>query len=163
MTKPDLSGVRALVVEDNTLQRRILIRMLEALKASEVRQAADGSEALGMLEDFTPDVIVTNSRMQPVGGLEFARRVRASEQRPFQTVPIIMVSATDELTAVEAARNAGINAFLAKPVLIETLREQILNLIENPPPFVRSAAYIGPERRLSDLPFPGPDRRRADA
>lgn len=162
MPPANLSDVRVLVVEDNPFQRRILIRLLEALRVGEIRQAQDGAEALAILEDYTPDVILTNCRMQPVGGLEFARRVRASEQRAFQTVPIIMLSAEEELSQVELARSAGINDFLFKPVPPESLRERILQLIENPPPFVRSAAYVGPERRTSELPFSGPDRRRAD-
>ena len=163
MTQRDLSGVRVLVVEDNVFQRRILIKLLETLEADDVRQAGDGTEALAVLEGFLPDIILTNCQMQPMGGLEFARRVRTSEQRPFQTVPIIMLSAEDELTQAQMARNAGINAFLTKPISPERLCEGILQLIENPPPFVRSATYVGPERRISRAPFFGPNRRRADA
>jgi two-component system, chemotaxis family, chemotaxis protein CheY len=162
MTQADLSDVRVLVVEDNAFQRRILIRLLTTLKAGEVQQAADGAEALAMLEHFLPDIILTNSQMQPMGGLEFARRVRASEQRPFQTVPIIMLSAEDALSEAPVARSAGINAFLSKPVSPDVLGEQILNMIANPPPFVRSPAYVGPERRLSNDPYSGPERRRAE-
>ena len=116
MTQKEFSDVRVLVVEDNAFQRRILIKILESFKTKEVRQAGDGAEALALLEDFTPDVILTNCRMEPVGGLEFARRVRASDQRPFQTVPIIRLSAEDELSQVQIARSAGINAYLIKPV-----------------------------------------------
>lgn len=162
VTQKNLSDVRVLVVEDNAFQRRILIKVLETLQVGEVRQAGDGAEALAILESFLPDVILTNCRMQPVPGLEFARRVRASDQRPFQSVPIIMLSAENELSQAQTARSAGINAFLIKPVAPETLREQILQLINNPPPFVRSAAYVGPDRRTSELPFSGQDRRRAD-
>jgi CheY-like chemotaxis protein len=162
MTQADLSDVHVLVVEDNAFQRRILIRLLTTLKAGEVQQAADGAEALAMLEHFLPDIILTNSQMRPMGGLEFARRVRASEQRPFQTVPIIMLSAEDAVSAAPIARSAGINAFVSKPVSPEVLGEQILNMIANPPPFVRSPTYIGPDRRLSRDFYSGPERRRAE-
>lgn len=162
MTRADLSDIRVLVLEDNSLQRRILVKILETLGASDVRQAGDGIEALAILEGFLPDIILTNCRMQPMGGLEFARRLRAADDQPYQTVPIIMLSAESEAAQAELARNAGINAFLIKPVLSAALREQILRLIENPGPFVRSSAYTGPERRLSTDPYVGPERRRAE-
>jgi CheY-like chemotaxis protein len=98
--------------------------------------------------------------MQPMDGITFVRRVRASEQRPFQTVPIIMLSVNDELNLKQTARGAGINAFLLKPVSPNTLCQCILQLTRNPTPFVRSAEYIGPDRRAADVPFSGPDRRR---
>jgi two-component system, chemotaxis family, chemotaxis protein CheY len=160
MTQTDLSAIRILVVEDNLLQRRILTRILQAANAKEIRQAADGSEALVILETFLPDVILTNRQMQPVDGITFARRVRASEQRPFQTVPIIMLSLNDALNLKQIARNAGINAFLLKPVSPDTLCQCILQLTRNPAPFVRSADYVGPDRRFADVPFSGADRRR---
>jgi CheY-like chemotaxis protein len=161
MTQTDLSAFRILVVEDNLLQRRILTRILQSANAKEVRQAADGGEALAILETFLPDVILTNRQMQSMDGITFARRVRAAEQRPFQTVPIIMLSLNDELNLKPIARNAGINAFLVKPVSPDALCQCILQITRHPTPFVRSAEYIGPDRRLADLPFSGPDRRRA--
>lgn len=160
MTQTDLSAIRILVVEDNLLQRRILTRILQAANAKEIRQAADGSEALGILESFLPDVILTNRQMQPMDGIAFARRLRALEQQPFQTVPIIMLSLNDELNLKQTAHNAGINAFLLKPVSPDALCQCILQLTRNPAPFVRSAGYVGPDRRFADVPFSGPDRRR---
>jgi two-component system, chemotaxis family, chemotaxis protein CheY len=160
MTQTDLSAIRILVVEDNLLQRRILTRILQAANAREVRQAADGGEALAILETFLPDVILTNRQMQPMDGITFARNVRASEQRPFQAVPIIMLSLNDELNLKKIARSVGINAFLIKPVSPDALCQCILQLTRNPLPFVRSPDYIGPDRRRADVPFSGPDRRR---
>jgi CheY-like chemotaxis protein len=159
MTQTDLSAIRVLVVEDNLLQRRILTRVLQAANAKEVRQAADGSEALAILETFLPDVILTNRQMQPTDGITFARRVRASEQRPFQAVPIIMLSLNDELNLKQIAHSVGINAFLMKPVSPDTLCQCILQLTRNPSPFVRSADYVGPDHRRADMPFSGPGRR----
>jgi CheY-like chemotaxis protein len=136
-----------------------LTRILQSANATEVRQAADGGEALAILETFLPDVILTNRQMQPMDGITFARRVRAAEQRPFQSVPIIMLSLNDELNLKPIARNAGINAFLLKPVSPNTLCQCILQLTRNPSPFVRSADYVGPDHRRADMPFSGPGRR----
>jgi two-component system, chemotaxis family, chemotaxis protein CheY len=162
MTHPDLAGLRVLVVEDNPLQRRILIKILETLRAQEVRQAADGTEALTILTSFLPDIILTNWQMRPMAGLELARRVRASERQPFQTVPIIMLSANDDHAQAGRARDAGINAFMTKPVSPLQLGAKVIEVIANPRPFIRSATYIGPDRRFRDVPFSGSDRRRAD-
>lgn len=162
MIHTDLAGLRVLVVEDNPLQRRILIKILETLRAQEVRQAADGSEALAILSSFLPDIILTNWQMRPMAGLEFARRVRASERQPFQIVPIIMLSANGDHGQAGRARDAGINAFITKPVSPLQLGAKVVEVIANPRPFIRSATYVGPDRRFRDVAFSGSDRRRTD-
>jgi DNA-binding NarL/FixJ family response regulator len=73
-----------------------------------------------------------------------------------------MLSLNDEPNLQQTARNAGINAFLLKPVSPDALCQRILQLTRNPTPFVRSATYIGPERRVSTDPYFGPERRHAE-
>lgn len=162
MSKSDLAEVHVLVVEDNLFQRKLLVRILEGLGVGAVMQAADGEEALHIMASFVPDIIITDSRMQPVDGLEFARRVRRAEGESYQKVPMIMVSVEGTCEEVNAARDAGIEDFLVKPVRPEVFRERILHLISHPRPFVRCRTYVGPDRRMRQEWIPNSERRHVE-
>lgn len=160
MTDTDFSTLRILLVEDNDFQRKIMVKILETLGAREVVQASNGADALTVLASFTPDIVLTDSRMEPMDGLEMARQIRSSEGDAFQTVPMIMISVEGHPDEVRAARDAGIEDFLVKPVRPEILRDRIRHLLRNPRPFIRCEAYIGPDRRVRQHPPPPMERRQ---
>ena len=66
---------RLLIVEDDQAQRELLAGFFRELGA-DVLEAGDGAEALGMLEQQAPDVVVTDMRMPGIDGAELMRRVR---------------------------------------------------------------------------------------
>jgi response regulator RpfG family c-di-GMP phosphodiesterase len=71
-----------------------------------------------------------------------------------------MVTGHAERPLLERARDAGVHEFLAKPVSASMLYARLQRVIENPPPFVRSDTYFGPDRRRRAVAFTGPDRRK---
>jgi FixJ family two-component response regulator len=88
--------------------------------------------------------------------------VRTNEGSPNCYLPIIMLTGHAERSAVETARDAGVNEFLTKPVSAEKLYSKIHTLIETPRVFVRSGDYFGPDRRRRQNPkYKGPERRKA--
>ena len=60
---------------------------------------------------------------------------------------------------MEAAREAGVTEFLAKPISVKALSERLTLMIDNPSRFVRTATYFGPDRRRKDV---GPPKGMAD-
>jgi DNA-binding response OmpR family regulator len=64
---------------------------------------------------------------------------------------------------VHAARDAGVNEFLAKPVSSKSIMARVISVIENPRPFVRTKAYFGPCRRRRRVDYHGPERRVEDS
>jgi PAS domain S-box-containing protein len=94
------SRPRILVVEDSADMRRVLRDLLEEL-ASELRMAEHGQEALTVLREFMPDVIITDLLMPVMDGLTFLEILRGTAR--FQHVPVIVVTAK-ELTADEQER-----------------------------------------------------------
>ena len=108
-------------------------------------------------------MILTDLSMKPVDGIAFTREVRLSHDSPNPYVPIMMITGHTERQKVEAARDAGITEFLAKPVTAQGLFLRIAEIVERPRPFVRCAEYFGPDRRRrADERYPGPWRRHED-
>ena len=109
-----LKNVKFLIVDDNAFMRAIIRQALAALHADQVREAADGEEALRLMETYVPDIVILDWEMKPMDGLEFTVRVRLSKDSPNVFTPIIMVSGHFERRRVVAARNAGVNEFVVQ-------------------------------------------------
>lgn len=155
--------LKALVVEDNAHMRTLLRALLAALGLNEVHEAADGGQALALLERVEPDFVLTDLSMKPVDGIAFTLDVRNSPRSPNPFVPIIMVTGHTERARVLAARDAGVTELLAKPITARNLFLRIATIVERPRPFVRSPLYFGPDRRRhNDAFYNGPWRREED-
>ncbi len=101
--------------------------------------------------------------MKPVDGLEFVREVRTSEKSSNPFVPIIMITGHTEKHRVEAARDAGVTEFIAKPITAQSLFTRIAEIVERPRAFVRAETYFGPDRRRRTPDnYAGPWRRHDD-
>jgi CheY-like chemotaxis protein len=147
-----------LVVDHNEFMRSLIKREVKPY-AREIRDAANGAEALRILRGYFPDVVFVDWEMEQVDGLEFVKRVRDPKESPNPFVRIIMVSAVAERQRVLAAWGAGIDEFLVKPVSAVDLLGRIRKVTETPRPFIRVDTYCGPDRRRPRLPYDGPERR----
>ena len=157
--RPDLSRLRLLVVDDNAYVRRTVRALLHGFGVREVVEAADGAEALEEAVTHGPDVIVADWVMPILDGIELTRLLRAEHADPF--VAIIMLSAHAERHRVEAARAAGVDAYLVKPISGKALHERILH-VAGPRAFARTPGYFGPCRRGEAGLDPREAERRAE-
>lgn len=155
LSRNDLSF---LIVDGSEFMRSLIKRGVKA-HARQIREAANGAEALRIMEAFTPDIVFIDWEMEKLDGLEFVKRIRDPKASPNPFVRIIMVSAVAERQRVLAAWGAGIDEFLVKPVSAVDLLGRVRKVIENPRPFVRVETYCGPDRRRPRLPYDGPERR----
>ncbi len=156
-----LEDVKFLIVDDNAFMRNIIRRVLSALHAEQVREASDGEDALQIMQTFVPDIIILDWEMKPMDGLEFTRKVRLSRDSLKVFMPIIMVSGHSERGRIVAAREAGVNEFVVKPISAKSLFDRIQTVIEMPRPFVRLKNYFGPDRRRKTVDRGGEERRVA--
>ena len=147
-----------LIVDGSEFMRSLIKRGVKA-HAREIREAANGAEALRIMRAYCPDIVLVDWEMNPVDGLEFVKRVRDPKKSPFPFARIIMISAVAERQRVLDAWGAGIDEFLIKPVSATDLLGRVRKVIDNPRPFIRVATYCGPDRRRPRLPYDGPDRR----
>lgn len=161
LTGYDLSRLNLLVVDDNKYMILLIKTLLHSIRVKNVREASDGAEAFMELRKFPADMVVCDLQMQPLDGIEFTRLVRTAKDSPNQYVPIIMLTGHTEERFVKEARDAGVNEFLSKPLSAAGLYSRIIEIIDNPRPFVRTPTYFGPDRRRKQVPFRGADRRKA--
>lgn len=124
-----VEGIRALVVEDNELNRDIATFMLEN-HGIEVTPAVDGQEAVEIFEKSAPcyfGVIYMDIMMPRMNGLDATRAIRAMKRRDAHVIPIIAMSANAFADDIINGRLAGMDRHLAKPVdedrMIRALRE----------------------------------------
>jgi CheY-like chemotaxis protein len=159
----DLSRLRALVAEDNEHMRVLLRALLAAVEIRNIRDFRNGEEALAAMRTFEPDFVITDLSMAKMDGIAFTRAVRARPARKLNTVPILMITGHTQKNRIEAARDAGINELLVKPVAPAALYQRIDEIILRPRAFVRSPSYYGPDRRRQAKPdYRGPWRRESD-
>lgn len=163
MSGLSLDHLKALVVEDNAHMRILLRSLLLALGVKRVYESTDGASGFEELREKRPDFVLTDLSMKPVDGIEFTRRVRLGNDSPNPYVPIVMVTGHTERQRVEAARDAGVTEFLAKPITTQSLLHRLAEIVERPRPFVRCGTYFGPDRRRHRAEnYAGPWRRHED-
>jgi len=119
--------VRILVVDDERAVRESLRRALE-LEGYEIDLAADGREALSRLTengDVQPDAVILDVLMPGVDGLEVCRRLR----RGGNMVPVLMLTARDEIENRVAGLDAGADDYVTKPFALEELVARVRALL----------------------------------
>ena len=163
MAETGFETLKALIVEDNGHMRALLKALLNSAGIKDIAEANNGKTALVALRDHKSDLVLTDLAMKPMDGLEFTRRVRTDPQSPNPFVPIIMITGHTEKYRVQAARDAGVTEFLAKPITAHHLFARITEIVERPRAFVRCNNYFGPDRRRH-VPedYAGPWRRQDD-
>ena len=113
---------RVLVVDDNSVNRKILARQLELAGAS-TDAASGGEEALELWRKGRYDLVLADLQMPTMDGFELARRIRASEleeRRP--RTPILAVTASTLEGEEQKSRLVGMDGFITKPIGIEQLK-----------------------------------------
>ena len=132
-------GPRVLVVDDDPQLRGALSRALE-LDGYDVSTASNGVKALDAISAERPDVMVLDVMMPYVGGLDVCRTLRERKDR----LPILVLTARDEVGDRVAGLDAGADDYLTKPFALEELRARLRALLR------RSAAEEADEtERLS--------------
>ncbi|HZS06575.1 MAG TPA: response regulator [Blastocatellia bacterium] len=114
-----------LIVEDHQSSRGFL-RTLFRLEGYDVIEAGDGEEALTLLSQRRPDLIITDLMMPGMSGLEFIRRVRA--QPGFSDIPVVVTSAIARASLVATA-GQRVESYLRKPLDTDSLVSEVKRLL----------------------------------
>lgn len=122
---------RILVAEDDQTNRLVIRKILEKL-GHEVETAENGVEALEQLRSYRADLCLVDIEMPRLDGIEVARRFRKDpgSANPAD-LPIIALTAYASLEYERLSEEAGINAFLPKPVNMERLTEVIESCMQD--------------------------------
>ncbi|MEZ5996343.1 MAG: response regulator [Hyphomonadaceae bacterium] len=157
-----LDDLRVLIVDDN-VHMRVLVRcLLKAGGVTRVTEADSGEAGLRMLKSVQADLVIVDWKMAPVDGAAFTAAVRRGEA-PNPFIPILMLTAHTEASRVAGARDAGVSGFIRKPISAQLLFDRVASALTDTRMFVRSAAFIGPDRRHGQAHnYAGPFRRETD-
>lgn len=117
---------RILVVDDEP-NNRVLLQVMLSPDGYEVLTAASGTEALGMIADHPPDLIILDVMMPGMDGYQVASRIK-SDAATMQ-IPIIMLTALSDRNSMMHGLNAGAEEFLTKPVVRAELSVRVRNLL----------------------------------
>ncbi len=126
---PSLQNKRILVVDDNDSNRDYVIAALEAYGAS-VRAAASGHEAIALLIESPPDVLVSDVEMPDMNGYTLIQQIRALPAEQGGQTPAIALTAHAGERDYQQAMSAGFQRHIAKPVEPDVLSEIICFLLE---------------------------------
>ncbi|MDP9221804.1 MAG: response regulator [Actinomycetota bacterium] len=151
MTTAARSGHRIVVAEDEALIRLDLVELLREEGYDVVGEAGDGEEAIRLVEELRPDVVVLDVKMPGLDGLSAAERI--GEQR---LAAVVMLTAFSQRELVERARDAGALAYVVKPFT----RADLVPAIEIA--LSRHAELVALEAEVADLAERFETRKRVD-
>jgi CheY-like chemotaxis protein len=163
----DFANKRVLLVDDHTHIRAIFTSILNGLGMFRLSTADRSDRALSTLEAEPIDLVITDFNMPGLSGIGLAQRirqeVRSKNPRFNPSIPIIMITSFGTKKCLMAARDAGVDEFLAKPFTTLAVAERIDSAINMQRSFSVSENYIGPcRRRKVDPILSGLKRREAD-
>lgn len=113
--------MKIMLVDDSRTIRNIQKNVLGQLGHSDVLEAGDGVEALAVLKQTRPDLMLVDWNMPNMDGLSLVKAVRQTDK----DLPIIMCTTEAEKTRVLEAIKAGVNNYVVKPFTAETMAEKI--------------------------------------
>ena len=130
--KVNLTGVKVLLAEDNELNAEIAAVQLEEFGMN-VERAVDGKNAVEVFRNHpkgTFDVILMDVMMPEMNGYEATKAIRAMNDRPDgKNIPIIAMTANSFAEDVQASLDAGMNAHLSKPIVMDEVIKTILRYV----------------------------------
>lgn len=161
----DLSGMSAVVLDDNPQMRAIIRSILNGMQMRDVIEYSDPFPVLEHLQTRHVDVAIIDLVLQgDVDGLRLSKAIRHDAEIINPTVPIIMVTGYASMNVVDKAINNGVDELVTKPLRARDLMARVAKVLERPHAYIRTPSnYFGPDRRRRENPaFQGPNRRKQD-
>jgi two-component system chemotaxis response regulator CheY len=118
-----LQNKSVLIVDDMRMTRMKLRKICSELGIVKVSEAVDGAEALKMLNQAKPDLILSDWNMPNLSGIELIQKVR--ENPSLSTIPVIFITAESEKNSIINALKFGVADYVLKPFNDESVKTKI--------------------------------------
>jgi CheY-like chemotaxis protein len=128
----DMKRARVVVVEDEKIMSTFILGSLRRMGILDLYAFQDGAAALREMSALKPDLILTDVHMQPMGGIEFVRLLRASAHSQIANTPVIFLSADSSASTVGEALPLGVAGYLVKPPSLAALDAKIELALNGP-------------------------------
>jgi two-component system chemotaxis response regulator CheY len=125
-----MNKVRALIVDDSSVMRKIVERSLRqaGIDLAEVKEAANGAEGLGVLGEGAVDLILCDINMPVMDGIEFLRQIQSVQNA--KGVPVVMITTEGSESHVVQALSIGARGYIRKPFTPEQVKEHVVPLLD---------------------------------
>ena len=146
---------KVLIVDDNPQNLELLAAYVEGMDNVEVLTAPDGPAALEVVADRHPDLILLDVMMPRMSGFEVCRTIKGDPATA--DIPVIMVTALNEMGDLERGLASGTDDFLSKPINRLELTTRITSLLKVrhlKGELDRTMAYFDEMDRLGSQPDP---------
>lgn len=122
-----MEKVKVMIVDDSKISRAMLVGNLAKTNFEVCAQAKNAAEAVQFYEEFRPTVVTMDMNLPDADGIECSRRIHAIDPE----AKIVMISAMKDASLVAKGREAGISAFLQKPISTNDLIDTLMVLCQN--------------------------------
>jgi CheY-like chemotaxis protein len=121
----DMKRARVLVIEDEKIMNTFILGSLRRMGILDLYSFDNGLAALREVGTLKPDLILTDVHMQPMGGIEFVRNLRALADDVLSAIPVIFLSADSSKSTVGEIMPLGVAGYLVKPPSMKALEAKI--------------------------------------
>jgi signal transduction histidine kinase/CheY-like chemotaxis protein len=125
--RSDLPKLKALIADDNAINRMVLSRLLEK-DQHDVVAVTNGKEAIDYIEDHKLDVVLMDIQMPEMDGLTATQKIREMDEQK-SALPIIAITANSSDEEMKRALTAGVNGFIGKPFRYEELLHELQKIL----------------------------------
>ena len=124
-----MNEVRALIVDDSSVMRKIIERSLRqaGLESLVVFEAGSGVDGLEVLKSKKVDLILSDINMPSMDGLEFVRQIGLQQLAP--GVPVVMITTESSEEHVKQAIQAGAKGYIRKPFTADQVKQRVVPLL----------------------------------
>ena len=128
-----MDKIRALIVDDSSVMRKIVERSLRqaGVDLDKVLEAGNGAEALQVLRENPVDLVLCDINMPVMDGLEFVRQMATLENG--KSVPVVMITTEGSESHVVEALSSGARGYIRKPFTPDQVKEHVVPLLGKKP------------------------------
>ncbi|MBI2977894.1 MAG: response regulator [Rhodospirillales bacterium] len=122
-------NMNVLIVDDIEAMLRVLRNLLKQLNFRNIDQAANGSEALAKLRAGDFGLVISDWQMEPMTGIDLIREMRADKK--LKHLPFVLVTAETQKDRLVAAKEAGVDTTIIKPLTADSLKKTLVGVLGN--------------------------------
>lgn len=122
-----VQDVHVLVADDVNAMRVQIRDLLQGVGFAKIHLASNGQEALDTMERHTVHLVLSDWRMEPIGGVDLLKAVRSHPR--YNGIAFVLVTAESSKELVVQAIQAGVDDYLVKPLTVEAIQSKVFKTL----------------------------------
>jgi DNA-binding response OmpR family regulator len=143
----EFKDILPLLIDPDLQSKALLRKLLTAFGVERIMTAQATDDALMMLRREKFHIVFLDEMAGPLKPLHFLKMLRRDQQSVDVTVPVVLITPQIDAAKVKAARDAGMNDVISKPVNLPAVERQLRAALAPARPFIAAKNFVGPDRR----------------